>query len=396
MYSPRIKGRVFVLEALNSLATTYYFYYVYFFTESKFGFGRMQNLTLAAGLGLTYALASITGGRFAQRAGYFRALKLGIVVMITCLSIGARLNSLAGHLGVMFVSTLGMGMTWPSLQALVSEGEPRARLQKMLGIYNLVWASHQALAYLTGGAMIEAWGLRSMFIVPAVLHTTQLAFLLRVEQQAEIELANPATGQNPIVAAHEPGKIPASPVTPETFLRMAWLANPFAYLTINTVIAVSPSLARSLGLSTALAGYFCSIWMFTRAASFGLFWLWPGWHYRFRWLINAYAGMIASFVTILLSPSLVVLVAGQIAFGLCIGLIYYSSLFYSMDVGETKGEHGGFHEAAIGIGSFAGPAIGAAALFFFPAATAVSTFAVGGMLFLGLGGLLRLRYRKSA
>jgi len=396
MYSPGIKARVFVLEALNSLGTTYYFYYIYFFTESKFGFGRMENLSLAAGLGLTYAVASVLGGRFAQRAGYFRALKLGIVVMIACLGVGARLDSLAGHLGVMFVCTLGMGMTWPSLQALVSEGEPRPRLQKMLGIYNLVWASHQALAFLTGGAMIEAWGLRSMFIVPAVLHTVQLAFLLRVEQRAEGEVAHRTTNTNTLVTSGEPEKVPVSPVSPETFLRMAWLANPFAYLTINTVIAVSPSLARGLGLSTALAGYFCSVWMFTRAAAFGLFWLWPGWHYRFRWLINAYLGMIASFVIILLSPSLAVLVAGQIAFGLCIGLIYYSSLFYSMDVGETKGEHGGFHEAAIGIGSFAGPAIGAAALFFFPASTAVSTLAVGGMLFLGLGGLLRLRYRRQA
>ncbi len=41
-------------------------------------------------------------------------------------------------------------------------------------------------------------------------------------------------------------------------------------------------------------------------------------------------------------------VVAQIAFGISVGLIYYSSLFYSMDVGETKGEHGGLHEAMIG------------------------------------------------
>ena len=34
--------------------------------------------------------------------------------------------------------------------------------------------------------------------------------------------------------------------------------------------------------------------------------------------------------------------------------------------GETKGEHGGIHEAAIGLGNFAGPALGAASLDFLP------------------------------
>ena len=176
---------------------------------------------------------------------------------------------------------------------------------------------------------------------------------------------------------------------------MAWLANPFTYLAINTIVAVSPSLAKTLNLTPRYAGYYCSIWMFTRAASFLFFWLWSGWHYRFRWLLNAYLGMIVGFVLILLSPNLTMLIASQIAFGACIGLIYYSSLFYSMDVGETKGEHGGFHEAAIGVGSCAGPAVGAASLYFAPGNPHHSTFAVGALLVAGLVGLVWLRRRNQ-
>jgi len=36
---------------------------------------------------------------------------------------------------------------------------------------------------------------------------------------------------------------------------------------------------------------------------------------------------------------------------------------YSMDVGETKGEHGGLHEAMIGAGMCLGPAVGALSLY---------------------------------
>ncbi len=66
-----------------------------------------------------------------------------------------------------------------------------------------------------------------------------------------------------------------------------------------------------------------------------------------------------------------------------------------MEVGETKGEHGGIHEAAIGAGNCAGPAVGAAALYFFPQHVHSSTIAVGGFLLLGLFGLLWLRFKRS-
>jgi len=81
----------------------------------------------------------------------------------------------------------------------------------------------------------------------------------------------------------------------------------------------------------------------------------------------------------------------QIFFGLATGLIYYSSLFYAMDVGEASSEHGGLHEACIGAGIFLGPATGAAALTLAPHSANAATWAVSGLLVAGLGGLVWLR-----
>ena len=67
-------------------------------------------------------------------------------------------------------------------------------------------------------------------------------------------------------------------------------------------------------------------------------------------------GLLVSFGAAVLAPSVGVLVLAQLVFGGSVGLIYYSSLFYSMDSSETKGEHGGIHEAVIGLGNCAGPA----------------------------------------
>ena len=88
-----------------------------------------------------------------------------------------------------------------------------------------------------------------------------------------------------------------------------------------------------------------------------------------------------------MSPNLAVLIVAQIFFGGAIGLIYYSSLFYSMDASDTKSEHGGIHEAAIGVGNCVGPAVGAASLQFLPQYAHNGAIAVSVLLLGGFGGL---------
>ena len=138
---------------------------------------------------------------------------------------------------------------------------------------------------------------------------------------------------------------------------------------------------------------FCSIWLSARLATFTVLWQWTGWHYRFRWLLGAFVGLTASFSLLLLSHNFAVLVAAQAVFGVSIGLIYYSSLFYSMDVGQTKGEHGGLHEAMIGAGNCLGPAVGALGLYLAPGTPNAGAYAVTALLACGLAGLVALRLR---
>lgn len=395
MYSQRVKAGALALTGINSISTTCYFYYLYFFMQERFGFDRMRNLLLAAALGLIYMFASILCGRFAHRHGHFLSLRIGFLILAAMLSAGGQLPWAAGHLAVAVLCDIGMCFTWPTLEAMVSEGESPAGLQRMVGIYNLVWAGGGALAYFSGGALLEHFGLRSMFVVPAVLQWVQLALVVGLEGAAAHGRA-PGPGAAPPAAPA--GRVDSNPRPigrARRLLKMAWLANPFAYLAINTLIAVVPSLARDLHLSPMFAGFFCSVWLFVRVGAFAVLWRWPGWHYRAGLLLAAYAAMVAAFALVLLVPNLELLIAAQVAFGLAVGLIYYSSLYYSMDLSEAKSEHGGLHEAAIGAGSCAGPAIGAVALHWFPDAPGSSAWAVSGMLVLGLAALTWLRRRRG-
>src|SRR6266850_4569519 len=186
MSSRQLKSGCFVLEGLNSFATVYYAYYLYFFMHKEFGFDNKANLELAAFNGLICMFAAWWGGKFAQRFGYFTALKLGFGIMTIAMACGSQMHSATGQVLAMAAMVIGMCFTWPTLEALVSEGESPERLPRMIGLYNVVWAGTGALAYFTGGAILDKLGLKSLFYIPAAIFLSQLAFTFWLEAQARL------------------------------------------------------------------------------------------------------------------------------------------------------------------------------------------------------------------
>jgi len=389
----RLKSGYFVLEAINSYASVFFLFYLFFLTSEKFGFTMRGNLLLMAVHGFCYALGSWQGGRLAQRCGYFTALKLGYGGMMLGLAVGLLGSGLVAVVLSLILWTLPLCCTWPALEALATEGENRRGIARMTGAYSVVWSTGSAVALFSGGWLWDQFGATGLYGINLALLFGQLLLTLWLERQARAA----GTPRPPAAAASAPvvGP-PAHPtLSQRRFLLMAWWANPFSYVAINTVGAVIPQIAEKFHLSPTQSGVFCSLWFFTRAAAFAGLWYWPGWHYRFRWLLAAYLGLSIGFAALMLSPLLWLVVLAQILFGCSIGLVYYSSLFYSMDAGEAKGEHGGLHEAAIGLGIGVGPAVGAAALTLTTQAANAGTWAVSGLLTAGLAGLLWWRRNST-
>ena len=387
MVSPA-KVLLYLFEFLNCYSAVYYSNFLFFYLHRTFGFSEAQNLMTAALGGFVYIIAARQGGKLAQRYGCMKFLYLGCFVMAVSLTAGLLFSSPPAQIIVYCLWTAGVCLVWPALEAMISE-RAGASLPKMIGIYNVTWAFGGAVAYFTAGILIENLGMASLFWIPLGI---------TVAESAILPLASRYLKQENLLQNHE--KIQPAPVSPASakrFLLMAWIANPFSYVAINTVIPLIPSIAENLGLSTGQAGILCSLWMFARLAAFILFWQWTGWHYRFRWLAGSFLLMIACFFGFLTAGTIRVLLTAQLGFGLSIGLIYYSSLYYSMNVEENQGANAGLHEAMIGAGLFAGPAIGAAALYLVPAAAGMGAWSVGGLLCLGFSGMLFVnRYRKES
>ncbi len=387
----QLKAGYFALTGLNTLAASYYFNYLFFFLRDHFGFGNRGNLAVTAFSGFIYIFAAWQGGKFAARFGRRLSLKLGFASLgAVMLLSGLLAHHVAALLVLVGVYSVVLLLTWPALEALVCEREAQAGVQEMVGIYNCTWAGSAALAYFTGGKLYDVLGSGAVFWLPAGIFCAQWLLLLWLEKRHDAVLAATPEPEKENHRAPE-SSAPGQRVSPQAFLKMAWLANPFAYIAIYTLIAVMPGIAQKMALSPTQAGIFCSLWFFGRFGAFAVLWHWRGWHYRFRWLFGAFVLLIASLATILLAQQLWLIIVAQLFFGVATGLIYYSSLFYSMDVGEASSEHGGLHEAFIGAGIFLGPATGAIALTLAPQSANAATWAVSGLLLTGLGGLLWLR-----
>ncbi len=388
MVSPA-KVLFYVIEFINCYAAVYYSNFIFFYLKHTFGFDEMENLLTAAAGGLIYICAAWLGGRLAQRHGCIRMLSIGLVNLVLSYILGMFAATSTAQVMVYSFWTAGVCLTWPALETLVSEGSGKS-LPKMVGIYNVTWAGGAAVAYFTTGILLEKLGMASLFGLPLVLTVAELVLLFPAARWLKKENDRPVPEEESLTIHAVVDRADT-----KRFLRMAWIANPFSYVAINTVIPLIPAIAEKLHLSTGMAGIACSLWMFARLAAFAACRQWTGWHYRFQWLAGACLLMIACFFAILLTQSIGFLLAAQVGFGLSIGLIYYSSLYYAMNVSDNQAANAGLHEAMIGAGQFIGPAIGAATFYFIPGVSGIGAWPVGGLLCAGWCSLIYLRYARE-
>ena len=134
--------------------------------RDRFGFSARDNLAFAALNGIIYTIAAWQGGRFGQRRGYFNALKFGFGVMILALVGGWWFDSAIGLVLATGAFNVGMCFIWPTIEALVSEGEDAVGLPRMVGTYNVVWAATNVLALFSGGTLVKNSGTKPFSSCP--------------------------------------------------------------------------------------------------------------------------------------------------------------------------------------------------------------------------------------
>lgn len=352
---------VYMVEGLTSLGSNLLMVGVFFYTQHRFGWGARQNLLLAASQGVAYILGALLADRITRWLGRVPGLVLLHVFMAVMGLTGWLADSQVAVTAVLICYTFLAAANWPVLEGLISTGVDAHQLSRRIGIYNLVWSGVAAGTVAVNGAIIQYWP-SGVFLLPLLVHCLAVGIIL-----VPLPVSPP-----PAASAAEPGDGP-EPQLLQMRTQALWLSRiglPAVYIVTYALVAMMPSLPTIQPLGTTAKTLVGSVWLVARFGAFVLLGATVWWHVRPRVILAAAVLLLLAFIgtTIPLShlagqggssADLTWMISWQVLLGLAMGMIYCGSLYFGMVLSEGSTEHGGYHEALIGVGQVMGPAIGA-------------------------------------
>lgn len=381
------KWQLQVVQVVQSIATTMILYGQPYYAKRALGWGPSAIALAQITVGVLTAIGAVLGGRVIERRGSRASLRLGLIGVAAGAAAGLFLPEGWNMVLAIALVACFQGFIWPAIEAALTRGEPQQRVQHFVGMYNLGWSGASGLSFFITTPLMSALGVRALFALPLDLYLFNMLMVWRVLPDYD-DLPDE---QHTVV---DPDGMELTPQQRHAFRLMGWLANPMAYVAINVIVTYNPVVAQRIGVGFATASSWFSLWFYVRMLAFDLLRRWSGWHYRSGLLMVSFGVAMASFAGMMLAPSLAVHLVAQVLFGLSIGLLYQSSLFYSMAGSEEKGTHGGFHESFIGLGIASGATLALVGDKLAPQTPAVSVALVCALMALGLVSIWRVMQRS--
>ena len=334
---------------------------IFFYLRHRFGWESRHNLLLAAVQGLVYVLGALMAGRLTHALGRRRTLVI-MYVLLAASTLPAIIRATPFFVTTTLLAySFTIAITWPILESLVSGRAGPHELSRRLGLYNLVWSGVGAAALAVNGLIIEHWP-AGVFLIPLLVHALGAAIVL-MNRRAEHD---GAVGESHGRLTPEPELLAQRRLA----LWLSRLALPATYVVIYSLMAMLPSMPLVRELSPSLATPLCSVWLVVRCLAFGALGMTAWWHTRPQWLLWSAGAMLLAFLGVVLPAAmdslsftwaLVSMITWQVVLGAAIGMIYAGSLYFGMVLSDGSTEHGGYHEALIGLGMVLGPGSAAVA-----------------------------------
>ena len=372
-----VRHRLFPLyatEAVNSIASALITVGLPFYTSHRFGWGARENFAIAALQGVLYVLGALYARRVSRRWGRARSLLVLYAGMtVFAIAVGISASMLWANTSVMLVviETALMAASWPMLESLVSAAGEPSRLSRRLGCYNIIWASAGAIAVAASGAIIQHAPAWVFFGIVAAGHLLAGVLIFCRTRFSAASLDNDEPAETPAYSEPESSSPTLDAAVVRRHRLALWLSRialPSTYVIVYSLAPALPSLHAIKQLSPTVATLVASIWLIARAAAFAITGSTTFWHKRPGLMLVSSLTMLFAFIGIIipgaltgmdLVNALLAMAIAQIVLGISIGTIYSASLYFGMAVSDGSTEHGGYHEALIGLGQILGPLMGA-------------------------------------
>lgn len=374
--------RLFTVAAILSLGQNLLMTGVFFYTQSRLGWGVMANLLLAAGQGVFYTVGALLAHRVAARFQR-RGAMIALLFLSAVVAGGAMVQRNSAWLALwVLIYTILMAMAWPMMESLVSHGLDARALSRRIGVYNLVWASVGVLAIAIEGTIIDYFPI-GVCLLPLIVGLICAALMW-----GHVEPSQSSTSHGRLE--------PEADLLRDRRLAL-WLSRvalPATYIVEFSFMAMLPSLPALGSLSTSVQTLVGSVWTVGRLLAFALLLTATWWHTRPRVMLTAAVVMGVAFLGVTVRPSdlfgistgldITSMIFWQLVLGATFGLIYCASLYFGMVLSQGSTEHGGYHEALIGLGQILGPGCAAGAAALWPGRLTAGVVAVSVMIALSI------------
>lgn len=293
-----------------------------------------------------YTLSSLLMGRLADRASKSLLARAGCAgAFLSCLAISWA-DSLAGLFLTVPLLGLAGSVFWPTVQgAIGSETEP-ARMERAIGLFNVLWSVGKGMGFLMAGWMTGTLGPRYALWSAAAAGLAILLFY-------------PSKDGRPAARAE------AKPLAGRAAFRaLGYVANFFAFGVGSTLqIHFFKYLSRN-DLGTTLKdretffGAFLGAIFLSQTATFMAMQRGSRWTYRRGplYLSQILLASTALLLTVAGDDRIILLLAPLVGVGL--GFSYASSIYYSLHGSDEHGKYSGIHEAVLGAGNIVFPFAG--------------------------------------
>ncbi|MHB1462543.1 MAG: MFS transporter [Armatimonadota bacterium] len=346
MHKTPSKWLITAIGFFVNIATTLMMYgQPYYAEQHRWTIWQMSVWQMAFGVGI--AISAVYGGKFVEKYGADRSLNLGLAGTLLAALVGIFAPAGWNLNLALLLTGIFPNFIWPATESTLMRGENNAGVQRNVLKYNLGWAGGSATAFFFTSKLASYGGpnfaARGLFGVPALMCI--LALVLSVAFMKKF-LQIPDT-QHP-VETNDGYRLTAK--DRKIFRRLGWIFNPMGYVILTICALLTPQFANKMHLNLETSSMFLSVFFLVRLSCFVLFGRWKGWCYHVPMLLSSYFGLAVALLIMMLAPNIYIHMIGQVILGFCLAMGYQASLFYSMAGSETKGEHGGGHEAVIGLG----------------------------------------------
>lgn len=297
-----------------------------------------------------YTVFVVIAGRLADKFEKKVLISLGCLSFSIIYLIVPHLKNAYHVLLMVPLGSMSLAFFWPSVQSWIAHGLDKKTLTKVLGVFNISWSLGLTFGPFVGGFLFE----RALWLPFVFGSFAIILVVLILSRQPTIKQLKKIKdeGNNETEIEHHEKKIIVK------FLYIGWVANFSSWFCMGIIRFLFPKLTTTLGITPSQLGVIMLGLGLSQMFVFIFLGRTHRWHYKLTPVIISQLLAFIGLGMVVLSSTKTFLAVAIFILGICFGVTYYSSIFYSLWGHIDKGKKSGLHEGIIGMGSLVGPFLG--------------------------------------